>query len=352
MTLGQERKVTNDHNKALILNDKLEEFREAHPRSKRPDQEIVDGMVKDDARNLFPYKHFSPDTQEWLRNLSISGIKVLEDGYLEVRKWDNTGRHFGRPRRMFQRVDDIDAGIRMQDHILEGYITRKDSKKDNKEKAREDESVRLDSIEEVIEEANSLFLAWKFAKQEDKEEVKQRLAQVILTLEKCRNEFKVRTKRQAQAVLRMKDSRGRDNPSALALRTVTALNNLQMRLQEIQDIAPKVALRKELLVLEKRRNEKLCFKAVAKLRFILRHVFFGKSPKSLRDSDATGLLGKVGEAKEALREVIISPYRERRNQVLFFLATLEDVMKSKESMTENREMIKKLLLDIIKMLEE
>jgi hypothetical protein len=347
MTPGQERKVYKDQEQAEIINQKVEKFHEDHPRSRKTDQEIAGEIIKDNARNLFPYKGFSPEAQTWLRNMSIAGVKVLEDGYIEVRRWDNTGKHFGKPKRMLQRIDDINAAIRMQEHVLEGYVTRVEKKGGQKE----DESDRLDSIEEVIEEANTLFLEWKFAKPEEKEEMKQRLARVILTLEKCRNEFKVRTKEQAKSVLRMKDSRGRNNPSALAARTVAALNNLQMRLQEIQDIAPKVALRKELLVLEKRRNEKLCFKAVAKLRFILRHVFFSRNSPVLRDADVTGLTGKVKEAKELLREVIVEPYKSRRNQALFFIATIENLLKTKHSAIRNKEELEKTIADVITILE-
>jgi hypothetical protein len=345
MTPNQERNIQNDLKEAQNINERVDGFYEDHPRSRKSDNEIADEIIKKEAHSLFPYKEFSEPTREWLRSLSAAGIKILEDGFVETRRWDNTGENFGKPKQVLPRTDDIDAATRMQEHILESYIAR------HEDKENEDESTRLDSLEEVIEEAQKIFLDWKYAQPEQKEELKQKLADVMLSLERCRNEFKLKTKNQAQAVLPMKDSRGRDNPSALAARTVSVLNSLQDRLQEMHDIAPRVAFRKELLVIEKRRNESLCFKAGSKLKFVIRHVFFNKEAQTIKDSDVNGLLGKVRESKELLTEVVVSPYKARRDQALFFIASLEDMMKSKESMTDNKDTIKKILLDVVKILD-
>lgn len=329
--------------KADRINENLEQFREDHPLSKKTDTQLLDALVKDEARSLYPYKNFSPDVQLWLRGLSASGIKILEDGFLEIQRWDNTGVNFEKPKKLPQRVDDIDAAIRMQDHILNGYITQDVS-------VEEDEHTIIDSLEETIEEANALFLEWKFAEESKKEEIKQKLANVVLALEKCRNEFKVRTRDKVMNVLRMKDGRGRENPSALAARTVGALNNLQKRIDEMGVIAPKIAFRKELLIFERRRSESLIRKAEAKISFVLRHTFFTRVGKNLRDEDICGLSNKLLEAEVVLAEVVVAPYFMRSNQALHLITILLELFAKKESATTKREEVIEIGKDIIAVL--
>jgi hypothetical protein len=232
----------------------------------------------------------------------------------------------------------------MQDHILEGYISQDVS-------VKKDEHTTIDSLEEVIEEANALFLEWKYSSELQKEEIKQKLANVVLTLEKCRNEFKVRTKDKVKLVLRMKDSRGRDNPSALAARTIGALNNLQKRIDEMGVIAPKIAFRKELLIFERRRNESLLYKASAKMHFILRHSFFVRSGKALHDQDVKGLTDKLQETKELLEGVVVAPYFMRSNQALNSIILLQEIFAKKEVVMAKREEIIVISKDIIAVLD-
>jgi ElaB/YqjD/DUF883 family membrane-anchored ribosome-binding protein len=244
----------------------------------------------------------------------------------------------------------------MQDNILALY--RKENVKDDQtsneieQPKKQDELTTLDSIQEVVEEANRVLLVWKDASPERKEELKYQLADVVLMLERCRNEFKVKVGERARMVMRGRDSRGRENPSALAATTIGALNDLQKRIDQIGVIAPKIAMRKELLVLERRRSEKVLDKASTKLNAIINHQVFriGK-PGIIKDYEVETLKKKADEVLEMLQEVYVAPYFQVKEQAKYFLEyILKPYLKNANTVTEKKKEIRHVIEDTKKIL--
>lgn len=298
----------------------------------RSADDVAHGVIKGGDNRPISLEQIPLEERQWYENMRGAGVRVLTDGFLEISRWDNTGRNFAKPKLVKQKVDGINSAIRMQDHILHGYRSH--------DKGPDNEYSKIESIQEVIEYANDLLNKWGTANQETKQDMQWQLADVVLQLEKCRNEFKLEVKDQAEAVMSLKDSRNRENPSALAARTVAALNNLSKRINEMHLIMPQMALRKEVLLLEKRRVEGVLRKADARLSGVLHHAVFSKNAKKapesrIRDYEIGELDNKIGQTLHLLGTVYVTPYFQRAEQVKFVLTTTKKSFKSKKILIEN-----------------
>jgi len=345
--MNPEQYINKQHEEANNINEAVEEFFVEHPRSRKTDDEIADAIIKEEA-DLVPYRAIPEEHREWYQNMRSAGVRVLEDGFLEITRWDNTGKYADKPKLMKQKVDGLHSAIRMQDHILGGYCSTEES--------GNDEYSKLESIQEVIEYANQLLNEWKEADTPTRQDLQLKLADVVLQLEKCRNEFKVDTRDKAQAVMKLKDSRGRENPSALAARTVGALNSLSERMNQMQLIAPQIALRKEVLILEQRRVERALRKANSMLSGVLHHSVFTTKPNSkpeqrIKEHEVVILDKKLGQVIHELESIYIAPYHQVAEQAIFFIASIKKLFRSKEDLVNNLEIISETLADIQDILE-
>jgi len=176
---------------------------------------------------LYPDWH-SQEEKRWLENLKMAGMTVLTEGWLETRRWERTAN--GKLKRIFSKVEGINSGIRMQDHILEQY--RLDQVK------RDSELTRLETIEEVILKIEYLLSNWSLVGRVSKNQIQRDLAWTVLQLDKCRNEFKVSAREKLEDTIDLKDSLNRLNPAAMSARTVSALNQLTKRFNELEIIMP------------------------------------------------------------------------------------------------------------------
>lgn len=289
------------------------------------------------------------EERQWYENMQSAGIRILKDGFVEITRWEKTGKHAESPLPIKQKIDGVNSAIRMQDHILGLY--RSD------EKSRNSEYSKLESIQEVIEHANDILTSWHAAKPEDKEDLQIQLADVVLQLEHCRNEFKVAAREQSSAVLEMKDSLGRENPGALAARTVAALNDLSKRVNEMQLIMPIMALRKETLILEKRRSTGAISRSRAHITGITRHAVFHedstKSPASrINDNEVAELDKRMGKTLHLLETIHALPYSQQAEQAKFILINkVKRLFSSKNNLLENLDFIKEALGEAIKVLD-
>lgn len=240
----------------------------------RSTDDVAHEIIKKDRSAPIDLSKMPKEERQWYENMRNAGIRILSDGFMEIPRWEKTGKYASSPLRIRQKVDGINSAIRMQDNILENYRAE--------EKSPLSEFSKLESIQEVIEYANELLTSWRMAKPEDKKDLQMQLANVVLQLENCRNEFKVAARDQSGAVMKLKDSLGRENPGALAARTVAALNNLAKRMNEMQLIMPIMALRKELLILEKRRSAGAINRSAAYITGTMRHAVFHEHPKNCR----------------------------------------------------------------------
>lgn len=329
---GQD-KVEKEANK---INDDVDAHY-ARPRIKkdRPADEVAHEVVKDGIDTL---KKISEENKLWYENMRNAGIRILDGGFLEISRWDNTGKNFGKPKIMKQKVDGINSAIRMQDHILGLYRSEDENKKN--------EYSKVESMQEVIEYANDLLNRWGMVKPEDKKEMQQKLADVVLQLEKCKNEFKLEVKDQAEEVIKLKDKLDRENPSALAARTVASLNNLAKRMNELQLISPLIALRKEVLILEKRRSEGIIRKAEGLLSGVVHHSLFSLNSKTapearINDYEIDVLDRKLGQVLNILESIYVAPYFQKAEQVKFFILNkIKKNFRTKKTLIENLDFVR------------
>ena len=316
------------------INEKVDEHY-ARPRTNksRPRDDVAHEIIKNERSSPIDLSKMPQDERKWCENMQGFGIRILRDGFVEIPRWEKSRKHAEDPMRVRQKVNGINSAIRMQDNILETYRSE--------EKEPISEFSKLESIQEVIEHANELLTGWRMAKPEDKKGLQTQLADVVLQLENCRNEFKVAAKDQSEKVMELKDSLDRENPGALAARTVAALNSLAKRMNEMQLIMPIIALRKELLILEKRRSTGAINKSSAYLTGILRHSVFHdhptKSPDSrINDNEVAELDKRIGKTLHLLGTVHALPYSQQAEQAKFHLFnTAKKYFASKKKLIAN-----------------
>jgi len=334
-----DRKEEDAHRVDELVDAHFERPRKDKSRSK---SEVAHEIIKEKRSDQLDLSNFSPEEREWYENMRDTGIRVLKNGFIEVSRWDIAGsgesRKKSRKIKRWQRVDGINSAIRMQDHILKQYHVGVEG--------NEGELSQLDSMQEVIENANDMLNQWNSASNNEKRNIQISLAELVLQLEKCRNEFKASIRERAGSVVGLKDSRDRENPFALAARTVGAINDLYKRMNELQIIIPTIALRKEILVLEKRRMSGNINKAAGHIQSLLRHpVFLDKKFKtpeqSIKDYEIPIMNRKIGQALHFIDSLRVLPYSQQAEQAKYFIQTkAKKYFSSKSKVVTNRGEIK------------
>jgi hypothetical protein len=332
------------------VNEKVDDFyKRPRTNKSRPRDAVAHDIIKNEKSSPINLSKMLPDERKWCENMQNFGIRILKDGFVEVPRWEKSGKHAESPMRVRQKIDGINSAIRMQDNILDVYRSE--------EKGPSSEFSKLESIQEIIEHANELLTSWQLARPEEKKELQIQLADVVLQLENCRNEFKVAVKDQSEKVMGFKDSLDRENPGALAARTVAALNSLAKRMNEMQLIMPIIALRKELLILEKRRSTGAINKSSAYLTGILRHSVFHEHSTKFPDSrinqnEVAELDKRIGKALHLLGTIHALPYSQQAEQARFSLMNkAKKYFSSKERLVENLADAKQSLGEAINVLK-
>ncbi|MFA6306798.1 MAG: hypothetical protein WCV70_04755 [Patescibacteria group bacterium] len=240
-------------------------------------------ILKDSLKiKMVSLRGFPPAQRLNLILLNCFGIMALEEGWLGLSRWFKLGEKFKIRR---QKTPDLYSAIRMQEHILKKYKYK-----------NQGEISKLHSIKKIILDCNELLLKWKTAKPQNKSAIKRKLITSILSLKYCRNEFKQVIKDQLSLILPWRDKTGRINPGALAARTITGLNELHLRLKEIEIIEPYIALRHELLIYLEQWQKELVMEAT----------------KLIKQK-------RIKLAVKILSIAVISPYREQAEQAKFWL---------------------------------
>ncbi len=227
---------------------------------------------------------------EWFDLLARHRVEFMTHGYLLVAG---------------QRQIDIASAIRAQDHILEGYNVNT--------RRRRGERARIQHIRTVCTRADELFQRWRSAEPRRRAWLQQRILRVVFDLEFCRNEFKVEVCDQAVAILGFQDGLGRTNPGVMRSRTVKMFTELHRRLMQIDEIAPRIAMRRELLSLERSRMIASLESARANLHLVACHRLFkveddsaDRCLTSMRELDA--MSNYIGVALYYLENVYTAPY--------------------------------------------
>jgi ElaB/YqjD/DUF883 family membrane-anchored ribosome-binding protein len=324
------------------------ENKKQEKKKREPRDELAYQIIKDEERPPIELKKLPDAERLWHRNMNSAGIRVLEDGYLEIPRWDKKGKDPEKPLLIKQTVEGLNTALRMQFHILDNY------RLDRKSKASE--FSQLENIQEVIEQANALLLEWSLAEEEEKKELQQQLASIVLRLEKCRNDLKINVKEQSEKVMLLKDSLDRENPGALAARTVGALESIRKRFNQMQLIMPIIAMRKELLILEKRRIEGTKNKAAGLLRRVSRHPVFNEKTKKppelgIKDHEVKKLYEVIEQTLDLLDTILVSPYLEQARQTKEAIKEIKDLFSSKDNLVDHLTEVKIGLAKAIKVIE-
>jgi len=270
----------------------------------------------------------STEERLWLKNLRNNGIRILTEGWLDISRWEKQADK--KSKLIWQKVNGINAAIRLHDHILGRYNL--------------DELPKIGNIEEIILRTNELLTGWLETNMVAKQKIQKELTGVILQLEKCRNEFKTEVKEQAKKILPFKDASDRINPGAMAARTIGALNRLTKRLSELGIVMPFIAMRKELLIFEKRRLDTLILKATKSLRLIRCHPVF--NGKKIAEHEPKILIIRINKILSLLNTALISPCREQAEQAKLFLENAKKFIRS-ERFNQAGDLLK-ISLEILK----
>ncbi len=262
--------------------------------------EAAKGVIRNMYNPPIRWQYVSDQEKHWLDSFSKAGIKILTQGWLEIKRW-----HKGEI--IWQKVYGLNSAIRMQqDHILDQYQLGKDSELD-----------QLESIESVLYRANQLLTAWINATDKEKQSLQKKLAQVVLQLEYCRNEFKIQVRDQIEKTISFRDSLNRLNPAAMASRTITALGKLAKRFNELRAIMPIIALRKQFLVLEKRRLDQITSQTARTILRISRHPAFVGKP--IAEYEQISIRAEINRSIDFLASVWLSPYWEQAGRTRHYL---------------------------------
>jgi len=238
-----------------------------------------------------------PDMVEWYQHFLSCGVKFLFDGWLA------TSLLIRLPKKKitwrWQKIPNLPAAIRMQDHIIDGY-RRVGGERD-----------KIESIREIVCQANELLSGWKDFSAQRKNSLKWDLAWIIGQLENCRNEHKKNILSQIKAMAGFKDNLNRTNPGAMAARSLAALADLYRRFEELNIIPAKIRLRRRILIWEKDRLDILFSYCSDQINFFTLHQSFFGAKLSLKQKEI--LCQKIDQVISLLQTALASPYWERAN---------------------------------------
>lgn len=342
---GERNKYERDYNEAFGINESVDDFFKEHPRSSKSKSEVAMDIIK--GRNRKPVFLRRPvEDKGWIYRMQDYGIKITPDGFLKI---PNGGAGSD------STAVDVRSAIRMQDHILENYGYSLGSAPVGREISgeRESEFSKLESIQDVIEKANDMLRGWGRLSPEEKKDFQNRMTDVVLSLENCRNELKEDLRDEAEEIEGLRDSQGRENPGALAARTVIALKKLQMRFAQIKLIAPAIAVRREILVFEDRRNREHLKSAAKRLAQIRSNVKFllGESPVLELNQDAyvRKELEKLANSFGSI--LLVQPYKSVFDQARFGIREIEQDFSNPLLLPDRQAEISEKYSKIIEMLD-
>ncbi len=315
---------------AKIIDSELKKIRNQQPTCSWPEAEEY-YFKKVAKRQIIPLKKNGTHEMQWLSTLADANILIVKGGWLQISRWKDG-------KKILQLIEGIDAAYRMQQHILDRYLM-----------GRRGEIAKINSLEDVVGQINLFLCNWaETKKQHRKNEVMNSIISVVLALERCQNFFKVDAHGQIEEVLFLEDGLQRENPGAMAAKTIASLNRLNDRRVEIEFIYPTIAFRKQILVLEIRRLQRRINKAKDKINFILRI----KPAKDAENIYVNKVVNFIKEVEKNLTTIWVSPFRERKIQACEQLIKARKIIaydhkKGIDCLENAREILKDRALKII-----
>lgn len=253
----------------------------------------------------FPYLH---KNELWhYENLRRLGIKLMSYGVLGFSRTDQTE---SQKTKLQFKLTDLNAAIRMQQHILDRYLGTVEN--------LASETDRLDELKSLAEQLRSLVLSWKTLTDGSAAKPEELLAQtndlakqIAKNLARCRNPLKTQARSQAVELTEPHDSLDRPNPGAHAARATALLNRLSERLSELELIAPIILKRKLALEAKKDHIFGCLTEALCRLEYL--------SPAFLKQQPLEEIRSHLGQVLSVLNQVSVLPYRAQAEQAAFYL---------------------------------
>lgn len=231
------------------------------------------------------------------------GIKLLRQGVLGFNRTDRTE---GKETRSQLKMRDINAAVRQQWHILDGYL--------GKLHELTGEMQKLEELRGLAHQIHLYVVDWWIIKA-DVPGREKFIAEIASTgkaiedfLAKCRNPHKRQAGKQASRLAQPTDSLGRTNPPAKAASAVSLIEALDERMTELQAILPFIVNRGAALEAKKTGM----IKALAEAQTMLEDLQTDK----LDDHEFSLALGRVFYV---LGQVSVLPYRAQADQAVFYL---------------------------------
>jgi len=220
-----------------------------------------------------------------------------------------------------QKVIDIHHAIRMQDHIINTHCTNIELQKS--------ELSKINDIVVLIDYINEQLRLWSKIEDKDKLFIQQKIIEAIQELKNFRNDLKVKAREQLEMSCDIKDSRNRTNPGAILARMVSALDRLTERINEIGFIDSSIALRKQLLLMEKSRIKNHLENCRTKIHAFLSQptLFHYHYLAAMVLKDAENALDHI---IYEIQNIFISPYYEKAKQVNNLLHSAKTELRKKD----------------------
>jgi len=300
----------------------------------KTERDIFLESIKDLAYHHCDFPHLHPLELWHYENLRRLGIRLLRGGVLE---FNRTDRSANRENRLQFKMNNLDAAIRMQQHMLDQYLGSVEH--------IAGETDRIEGLQTLAKEIRNLALSWKSFVNDSAMEpetllakIKELASNIIEDLEKCRNPHKGQARDQARHLTEPYDSLNRINPGAQAARVTSLLAHLNKRLSEMDSIIPIILNRKKALA-NKKENIVTCFVEATKQ---LEAVADNWSNYLLTDNR---LQTNLGQVLCTLGQASIQPYRAQADQAAFFLLAARQHADDHEIVNTMINKAKKIIAD-------
>jgi hypothetical protein len=297
-----------EHIALVMMNPKLIQsenlYSEINKYIELRDKNKINRNIRPSYINLIEYR--------WLQILKKTGINILTGGFFNIFRFSNG-------KKIPQKIDGINSAIKMQRSIIRKYEIDKNKK---------GEIEQLETIDDVFGFVNSKLSNWKTLGKKDKDRIQKDLIWAMLRLEKCTNKNKKAAKDQLEKASLFEDALNRINPDMIAARNVSALLNICKRIQEVHIIKPIIILRKQVLLAEKKRQQKQLARTKAILIGLLRNTIFEKNV--IKKYEIKPINNRIDNSINELQTVWSFPYSWQAKKTTFYLIEMKKAVYKKK----------------------
>jgi hypothetical protein len=253
----------------------------------------TDGVVLELA-TIKPSFHHSLEELDRIKLLAYYNIEIAKNGSLVMHRFRKGKEELKEIVQIFRAEDAIDAAIRAQQHIVDGY-------KGANSQDIIGEIQKLAGIQEVLQNANNLLCNWHNFSPREIWDMEEKVSAVIESLKHCSNVYKVLVREQMKNFSGIQDSREIVNPPAIAAKTAAAIAKIIRRGDEVDNLFVRNVIKQQALKIEKLHEEMNIKHACLLLKAVI------ASPDKTLDNYGMIEL-KINQALDHLRSAWAKPY--------------------------------------------